>query len=205
MQKKHSKRDRQHRVVLFDADGVVITPHVKYSQLLESRYGVTQVQALEYFAGDFLLCTVGQADLFDTLTPFLKKWHIDQDPHSFVQDWFESESELNTNLLRDIAKLRSLGYLCCLATNQERHRFAYMKTHMGLEQHFDQLFVSCELGVKKPDKVYFEKVLEILDVPAKDVTFFDDSPTNVESAHQVGISAHVFTESSSLADFFSEL
>ena len=59
----------------------------------------------------------------------------------------------------------------------------------GVNDFFDHIFLSCQLGMEKPDARLFEKVIEGLQVPAADILFFDDSEVNCEAARQCGMQA----------------
>jgi glucose-1-phosphatase len=54
---------------------------------------------------------------------------------------------------------------------------------------FDFRFLSFELGVVKPDRELFDRVAELLPVPAARVLFLDDNAINVEGAQAGGFAA----------------
>lgn len=64
-----------------------------------------------------------------------------------------------------------------------------MLNELGYTEEFDYVFCSCRLGHAKPSTKYFEKVLEILDLPAASALFIDDHEENVEAAKKVGLQA----------------
>ena len=53
--------------VLFDADGVVITPPFRFIAYLESTMGLTMDDTQAFFDGPFLDCLVGRADLKESI------------------------------------------------------------------------------------------------------------------------------------------
>ena len=55
---------------------------------------------------------------------------------------------------------------------------------LTVDDFFDHIFLSCELGVEKPAPQIFENVVEGMGVPAHDILFFDDSEVNCQSARQ---------------------
>jgi putative hydrolase of the HAD superfamily len=57
---------------------------------------------------------------------------------------------------------------------------------------FTGLFMSYEMGVRKPDPRIYEMVLDELGVDGGDCFFIDDLPQNIEAARVVGIQAHHF-------------
>ncbi|MGM0482856.1 MAG: HAD-IA family hydrolase, partial [Patescibacteria group bacterium] len=87
---------------------------------------------------------------------------------------------------------------CCLATNQEKYRTQYMKDKMGFAELFDHVFSSVDIGHKKPEKEFYESVLnEIEDkyrIHYYEVAFFDDSEDNVRAAKELNMNAYVYND-----------
>jgi epoxide hydrolase-like predicted phosphatase len=52
---------------------------------------------------------------------------------------------------------------------------------------FDEIIISCEVGVIKPDPAIFNLMLERLDVNADEAVFVDDRMRNIEGAKKVGL------------------
>lgn len=58
---------------------------------------------------------------------------------------------------------------------------------------FDNLFVSSEIHVSKPNKLFFKKILETLEEDPKNLIFIDDNPNNIAVASIMGIKSYLFT------------
>lgn len=56
----------------------------------------------------------------------------------------------------------------------------------GWYSHFDQLFLSCEMGMAKPDTEIYDAALEQLNVPANEILFVDDKQANLEYPNKIG-------------------
>ncbi|MNC96516.1 Alpha-D-glucose-1-phosphate phosphatase YihX [compost metagenome] len=54
---------------------------------------------------------------------------------------------------------------------------------------FRRVFVSCEIGKRKPDAEAFRAVAADMGFPESRILFFDDSLENVEGARAVGMRA----------------
>lgn len=67
-----------------------------------------------------------------------------------------------------------------------------------LEAHFDGVFVSCRLGVRKPDPRFFEHVLAGVKHAPSECLFVDDRAENCRAAELAGMRAHVFTTAEDL-------
>ena len=62
---------------------------------------------------------------------------------------------------------------------------------------FTATFVSCDIGHRKPERVAFDCVAEMIGVPPSRILFFDDLTENVAGALDAGLQAvHVSTTSS---------
>ena len=55
--------------------------------------------------------------------------------------------------------------------------------------HFRGIFVSSTIGLRKPDAVAFDHVVEAIGVPADRILFFDDSAVNIAGARARGLQA----------------
>ncbi len=60
---------------------------------------------------------------------------------------------------------------------------------LGLDSLVDELVLSCEVGVAKPDPRIFEIALDRLGVAAADTLFVDDQPAFCDAAAALGIRA----------------
>jgi putative hydrolase of the HAD superfamily len=54
---------------------------------------------------------------------------------------------------------------------------------------FRTVFVSCEIGKRKPEPEAFQAVAAAIGVLPQRILFFDDSPVNVEGARAAGLRA----------------
>ena len=61
----------------------------------------------------------------------------------------------------------------------------YAKT-LGL---FRQVFVSCDLGLRKPEAAAYRHVTAAIGSEPENVLFFDDTRENVDGAREIGMSA----------------
>jgi putative hydrolase of the HAD superfamily len=172
--------------IVFDVDGVLVNPPYRFAKHLEQAHGLTMQHTREFFAGRFLKCLVGQADLKIEIGPFLQRWGIEMPIEKFLARWFEVEHEVDGDLLGVVQSLRQHGLRCYVGTNQERYRTAYLRNEMRFAEHFDGVFASTELGAAKPDAAFYLKVTQALNLPPDEILFWDDSEQNVAAARAVG-------------------
>ncbi len=59
---------------------------------------------------------------------------------------------------------------------------------VGLRHYFDLLWTSRELGVNKPDPIFYERILESLGAPAESCVMVGDSVNNdIRPAKEIGM------------------
>ena len=181
------------KVVIFDADGVLINA-VQFSKTLSQDYGVSTETTLPFFNGKFRDCLVGKADLKEELDPHLKTWGWKGSTQEFLNYWFESEHNIDQDVVNEVLNLKTKGIKCYLATNQEKYRTQYIVEKMGFGEIFDGIYSSAHIGHSKPDHKYFEHVVQNSNVNKSETLFFDDTKENVDSANNFGIHAELYTD-----------
>ncbi len=99
-----------------------------------------------------------------------------------------------------IRVLRAEGYRVGLVTNNVREGSATWRAMLPLDDLFDVVVDSSEVGMRKPNPAIYHHALALLGVrePARAV-FLDDAPGNVEGARRAGLHAiHVETTTQAL-------
>lgn len=187
------------KVIIFDADGVLIPHTRKFSTLLQEDFGIPLEKTAEFFSGPFQDCLVGKADLKETVSRYLDSWGWDKGVDAFLDIWFEAQHGMDEDLVKYVQELRRKGILCLLATNNEKYRFQYILDKTGFANSFDKTYSSAHLGHKKPDQEFFEKILrDLKNIKKEEMLFWDDDIKNIKGAKDFGINAEFYV---SFADF----
>ena len=181
------------KAICFDADGVIVNPQLLYAKRLDEEYGITREITADFFDGPFNDCLTGTAHLMDALPPYLEKWGWPHTPEKFLHDWMTTDHVVDQRMVNFVQHLRAQGFICCLTTNQECNRAAYMRTAMGFADIFDRLFISCEMGAQKPQPAYYRHIEKALGLKKEEILFFDDGLNNVKAAYERGWHAEVYT------------
>jgi glucose-1-phosphatase len=75
-------------------------------------------------------------------------------------------------------------------TNSNPTHHAFCSVHYaGVLERFRKVFMSFEMGLRKPERAAFETIAAAIDVPLDRILFFDDTPANVEGARSIGMPA----------------
>ncbi len=187
------------KVIIFDADGVLIPHTRKFSVLLSEDFGIPLEKTAEFFKGPFQDCLVGKADLRDTVSRYLASWGWNKGVDEFLDIWFQAQHDMDVELVTYVQELRKKGVLCALATDNEKYRFQYILDKTGFAHSFDKTYSSAHLGSKKSNQEFFERLVKDLgNIPKEEILFWDDSRGNVEVAKKFGINAELYV---SLDDF----
>ena len=65
--------------------------------------------------------------------------------------------------------------------------FLNKKREKPFDKYFEKAFYSCEIGLRKPDRICYEWVLKETGINAGKTLFIDDSVQNIEAAKKVGL------------------
>jgi putative hydrolase of the HAD superfamily len=112
------------------------------------------------------------------------------------------DMRLHDRVIARIRDLRASGYRTALITNNVREGSSTWRSMLPLDELFDAVVDSCEVGMRKPNPAIFAHALELLGGidPARAV-FLDDSPGNVVGARNAGLHAiHVHDPDEAIAE-----
>lgn len=90
-------------------------------------------------------------------------------------------------MVRFCESLRDRGLSTGLLTNNAKEFEEFWKPLLPLEELFDDVVDSSEVGMRKPAAEIYQMSLERLGVDARQAVFVDDAPGNVAGAEAVGI------------------
>jgi putative hydrolase of the HAD superfamily len=192
-------------MLMMDVDGVLVRSHTgdgrDWSADLESDLGLRADELHQaFFVPHWKDVVLGRASLADRLAMALAVVAPHLTAERLIDYWFSRDARLDTALLSDLGAIRRRGVGVHLATNQEHMRAAWLMQVLGLSQHVDAMHYSADLGVSKPDPVFFRRIAERVQRAPDDLLLIDDSLANVEAARTVGWSAIRWTADKQLAD-----
>ncbi len=108
-----------------------------------------------------------------------------QSAHS-LKDEFENEVDLNHELFDVIKRLRK-KHKIALLTNSPANMVRHILQNNNLEQFFDTIIISGEVGNVKPDPEIFQSALNQMKILPHEAIFIDDLAEYVAGAEHVGI------------------
>jgi putative hydrolase of the HAD superfamily len=107
-------------------------------------------------------------------------------PH-LHDEWRKAQVAVDAN----IALVRALRppFRCSILSNADRSLRGRLEGELALHELFDDIVVSAEVGMAKPDPAIFRLAAARLGLPPASCVFVDDWDKNVEAARAVGMQA----------------
>ncbi len=119
------------------------------------------------------------------------------EPYEIVKHEMEDGVELNETLVAYAEELKTTHKLALLSNCSS----AYLRRELekyDLERLFDDVVISGEVGLIKPEPAIFEHIMDKLGVKPEECIFTDDNPINVAAAERIGIRSIIYTDVPSL-------
>lgn len=79
--------------------------------------------------------------------------------------------------------------LYAFSNTNDMHYLEWSTRFADLFEPFEEVFASCRIARRKPEREAYELVARRIDVPIEQIVFFDDSPENVLGAREAGMRA----------------
>ena len=190
------------RAVFFDVDGVLVhgyhaRPELtrRWNENLMADLGVDPDRFTQEFIFDIFIkkVVVGEMSLVEALDRRLPSLGFKGSPMVFVDYWLTHDSQTNQPLLDLVGKLKLRDDLrLYIATNQDHMRALWLWQSIGLKDLFEDIFYSARIGIRKPEKGFFDFIEHRIGPQSEPPLFFDDTPKVIEGAGAVGWEAVLF-------------
>ncbi|NDE04723.1 MAG: HAD family phosphatase [Flavobacteriia bacterium] len=201
-----------YQAILFDLGGVLIdidylATEKAFEQLgvsdFKSRY--TQFAQNEVF--DRFEC--GEISPQHFLNLLLPETKIGTSPNQVVAAWNAMIGDFPLEKLALLVKLKTAQVpLFLLSNTNALHIVEVVKSlqkvsDLGLNTYFEEVFLSHEIGKRKPHPETFLWTCKQIGFAPKDVLFIDDSPQHIEGAQAAGLPTYFYQNESDFYAFFS--
>ncbi|MEO6903200.1 MAG: HAD family phosphatase [Bacteroidia bacterium] len=198
--------------IIFDLGGVIL--NIDYNLTVKAFAQLTTSNF------DSLFSKAKQTNLFDLfekgeITPveFRKKLRSQLNcelADEAVDDcWNALLLDLPIERLHLLQKLASKHRIFLLSNTNEIHinRFnIYLKERFNvadLSTYFEKVYLSYEVGMRKPDEEIFYKVLNDNNLKPEETLFIDDSEQHIQAAKKIGINTYLLdVKEESILDLF---
>ena len=190
---------KKNKLILFDWGGIVESHLTGYSCYdawndLFKNCGYTGNDIILKEIRKYNVCTISSISEFEKVYNIMvKDFNLNKSYDEFIKlyrvilnkiDYYKEVADYEVSL-KDRCYIGILSDLDIF--DKER-----LDKQVGLSN-YDYVFLSFELGFKKPDMEVFKKVQSKLSFEKKDILFIDDRMDNVEAASKFGWNAVCFT------------
>ena len=191
------------QAVIFDFGGVLVRmvddrPRLKLAEQL--GVPLSRLDDLVYFSDSAKKASKGEINVGQHWEAVGEVLGIQlEDMPGFLEQYWSAD-DVNWKLLGFIKSLHP-SYKVGLLSNAWDDLRQTMHERWNMDVLFDDLVISAEVGMVKPDPRIFHFALERLGVQPKEAVFIDDTLVNVETARRQGLEAIQFLDTEqTLAD-----
>lgn len=123
-------------------------------------------------------------------------------PVAVVKQELTDEISINHPLLAVVDQLREICVKTAILSNDGSSLRARIQEE-GISTHFDEIFISGELNMMKPDSRIYKYAAQKLGFDPQEVIFLDDRQVNVDGAIRAGLQAELYTSVSQVRSLLS--
>ncbi|WP_428240663.1 HAD family hydrolase [Gynuella sp.] len=128
----------------------------------------------------------GQSDFNQFISHFQQEFSITKNEQEIQKDFMQMLAGPKAGAKEILTELKKHYRLAVLSNTNPPH-ISEVRENYGLLEHFDDIFLSFEMGCMKPDPEIYLRALEHMAVEPGEVCFFDDGLINVEAAKSLGM------------------
>jgi len=190
------------RIVLFDAVGVLFPLNTAVGDDLAARFNLSEKQLQQMWEGFYPEYSVGELTTEAFLNTFANTYHLPRrevTEEIFVESFLKALTPM-IGMENVLARLSNTGVTLAMLSDTTP-MFAQSRRELVFSHYFDHIFLSFEIGYKKPDPRAFNVVTEYYRVPPEEVFFIDDSQKNVDAAKKLGMDAVKFINAKELTQY----
>lgn len=123
-----------------------------------------------------------------------KRLKLEGNDEEIAQGWNAIYSGEISQTLNDIRRVKSSVPCFAFTNSNPTHQALCATVYPHVISAFDKVFVSSELGLRKPEHAAFQAISKATGINLSAMLYFDDSLQNVEAALSAGLQAvHVRT------------
>ena len=95
--------------------------------------------------------------------------------------------------------------LCAYSNTNAVHAESFLQRYPHIFQHFEKLYLSHEVGCRKPAPESFLSVCKLMQCPPSEVIFLDDTKENIAGAKAAGLTAYLTRSQSEVVETLRSL
>ncbi|MDZ7843440.1 MAG: HAD family phosphatase [Anaerolineales bacterium] len=177
--------------VIFDLGGVLVRTEDRVPRKkLAKQYGMDywELSNLVYRTESSKKATVGEISADEHWKNLQEELGLDDQQLQRFEEEFWGGDVLDEELIDFIRDLKA-DYTTALLSNAWDNLRLLMRETWNIDQVFDQIFISAEIKLAKPDDRVYQYIIHQLEGEPGEMVFLDDFEENVKAARQNGINA----------------
>jgi len=188
------------KTIIFDFGGVLYqTPDLKWMHRWKKVFGLKddpEISAIlanpneSELMDEICLGHISEDAIWDFMA---ERWHIKPELLKRFKGKVSSRRMLNQPMVGLLADLHQ-SYQTGILSNAGDQTRTLMVDVFGLDNLVDDIVISAEVGVIKPDPAIYEIALSRLNAAPETTLFLDDYLPNVEAARKLGLAAVQFVD-----------
>ena len=180
------------RVLLFDLGGVVV--EIDFGRALAhwagySGLSLDELRAAFYFDAAYEKHERGEIEWPEYRQHLRQTLRLTGTDDQIREGWNSIFIAEIPETLAMIDRARTVLPCYGFSNTNRTHQAHWAAAFPRVAKAFEKIFVSWELGLRKPERAAFEKVCAEMGVQPQEVLFFDDTRENVEGARVAGLQA----------------
>lgn len=178
------------KCIIFDWGGVCTESHLirNFSKSLGGEFDIRQEVVEKAFIEKDTDYELGRITSEDFWVYFAERLGINKERARKV---FIETQNVNNEVTEFVKSLKK-NFLVVLLTNNYHDLVQNIKSNYY--DFFHYIYASNELGIKKPDKQIYKRVLDDLSLAASECIFVDDKEKNLTPADELGMNTILFTD-----------
>ncbi|MES2954095.1 MAG: HAD-IA family hydrolase [Pseudomonadota bacterium] len=178
--------------LLFDLGGVVI--NIDFDRAFEhwqpvSRLCLADIRAGFQFDAAYQQHERGEIAASDYFAHLCSSLQLQEGHARVAEGWNAIFTGEIAETLALVQAARAHWPCYAFSNSNAVHQAAWSRMYPAVVQAFDHIFVSSDIGLRKPERRAFEHISDAIGVPAQAILFFDDLAENVAGARAAGLQA----------------
>ena len=184
------------KAIIFDLGNVVLTNDHAFHSPEEIKefcdyFGVTLDNLETAFTVSFSDYSLGKYSEDEFWQKYLFTARANKIDIEFAKNFWRKYQKENENMLSILAKLKKTYRLASLTTIP-REWLEFKRKKFNLDDYFETIVSSSEVGVKKPSPKIYEIIIDKFNLNAQELLFIDDTQITLPPAQELGIKTILF-------------
>jgi epoxide hydrolase-like predicted phosphatase len=150
--------------------------HPEFAAMIENPHESSLVR-------DICLGVISEREMWRQMA---EKWHIKPGVLRYLRQQMNSKRRLNQPLVKLLADLQ-IDYQTAILSNAGDDSRELMERSLQLDRFVDEIIISAEEGLIKPDPRIYQLAIDRLDTSPAATLFIDDLQENIDAARGLGM------------------